>query len=312
MAAYVYAIDYSIVKDVSGANLNLAMGYHTAELSSIAYMLYKQHKLFNVKLPLVPLAEYIVKRCEELNRCYDSTKKDEKKKKGKKRGFEDYIGYDVSAIRSVCLNKGDIPIRILMKIDMERFSSMRIDTKYFDITRVPHECFCRAGRLHIPGVARFWLPTIGVVAAYTEENTLSQVTWTIPMPLEEAKIQALWLNTTPGVIHVLSLRQDSKGGFIQIKKASLQNLLLLDINGLSYEQRKRLLELVDKFSDTRMPRFKQRFEAASKRQDMRYELDKEFLDIFGINVEKDEEMWQKLREIYEHLADETLLISQEA
>jgi hypothetical protein len=115
-----------------------------------------------------------------------------------------------------------------------------------ELTHVPLECFCRAGRLHIPGVACFWLVTVGVVAAYTEEPIIPQVTWTVPVSLEEAKIQALWLNTTPGLLHILSLRQDSKGGYVQVKKETLRNLLLLDVKKLTYEQKKSLLDLVDK------------------------------------------------------------------
>jgi hypothetical protein len=174
---------------------------------------------------------------------------------------------------------------------------------------VPQECFCRAGRLHVPGVARFRLTTIGVVAAYTEEPTVSQVTWTIPMSLEEAKMQALWLNTTPGLIHLLSLRQDSQGGFVQIKKEVLRNLLLIDTNKLTSGQRKALLNLAERFGKAGMPRLKQQFETALERCGSRYELDKAFLEVFGKSVEKDETTWQKLRALYEQLADETLFHS---
>ena len=40
--------------------------------------------------------------------------------------------------------------------------------------------------------------------------------------------QSAWLNSTLGLIHFLSLRQDSKGAFIQLKKASLKSLLILN------------------------------------------------------------------------------------
>ena len=302
-SVYVYTVESSIVRDVANINLNLAMGYHTAELSSTAYMLYRSHRFFDVTLPLVPLSSYIMTRREELEKCYSGVKKGGR---GSRKDFKDYIGYDVSAIRSRCLNKGSIPVKMLMSISMETFSSMDIDLKLLKTAYVPQDCFCRAGRLHVPGVARFWLPTIGVIAAYTEEPTLSQVTWTIPMSLEEAKIQVLWLNTTPGLIHLLSLRQDSKGGFIQIKKEVLDNLLLIDIDKLTPERKEALLKLAEKFSNIKMPRLKQQFELALKKQRPRFELDKAFLEVFGISIEKDAVMWQKLQMLYEHLADETL------
>jgi len=303
--AYVYTVKHGIVRDVvAGVNLNLAMGYHTAELSSTAYILYRDHRLFDVTLPLVPLSSYVMERCEELEKCYVSVKKG-----GRKKSFKDYIGYDVSNFKRKCLNKGDIPVKMLASISAETFSSMRIDPKLLEATRVPRDCFCRAGRLHVPGVARFRLTTIGVVAAYTEEPTVSQVTWTIPISLEEAKIQVLWLNTTPGLIHLLSLRQDSQGGFVQIKKEVLGNLLLIDTNKLTPEQKEALLKLAEKFSNIKMPRLKQQFELALKKQEPRFELDKTFLKVFGINIEKDAIMWQKLQALYEQLADETLFHS---
>jgi hypothetical protein len=298
-SAFTYVVDEKIIKEVSDANLNLALGFHTAELSSRAYTLYKQHELLGVKLPLKPLPQYLLERKAELDECF-------KKSKGSK-GFEDYIGYDVAQVRHKCLNKGDIPVKVLMEINMDTFSSIEIDPHFLKLTHIPLECFCRAGRLHIPGVARFRLTTIGVVAAYTEEPTISQVTWTVPMSLEEAKIQTLWLNTTPGLLHILSLRQDSAGGYVQIKKESLRNLLLLDDKGLSYEQRKVLLDLVDKSKRVKMDRLAYQLEGASRKQGIRYEIDKVFLRIFGLDVEKDLEVWQKMKEIYEQLANETLL-----
>jgi hypothetical protein len=300
--AYIYTVKHSVVRDVAGVNLNLAMGYHTAELSSTAYTLYRSHRLFDVTLPLVPLSSYVLKRCEELEKCYASVKKGERRGKS----FKDCIGYDVSAFRNKCLSKGDIPVKMLVNISMETFSSMSIDLKLLEVARVPRDCFCRAGRLHVPGVARFWLPTIGVVVAYTEEPIVSQVSWTIPIPLEEAKIQALWLNTTPGLIHLLSLRQDSKGGFVQIKKEVLGNLLLIDTDKLTPKQKSDLLTLAERFGKVKMPRLKQQFETALRKDGTRYELDKAFLEVFGKDVEEDAVTWQKLQALYEQLTDETL------
>jgi predicted RNA polymerase sigma factor len=58
-----------------------------------------------------------------------------------------------------------------------------------------------------------------------------------------------------------------------------------------------------------MPRLKQQFETALKRSGPRYELDKAFLEVFGKSVEEDETAWQRLRALYEQLADETLFHS---
>jgi hypothetical protein len=54
-----------------------------------------------------------------------------------RKDFKDYIGYDVSAIRSKCLNKDSISVKVLMEISMETFSSMNIDLKFLETTYVP-------------------------------------------------------------------------------------------------------------------------------------------------------------------------------
>jgi hypothetical protein len=50
-----------------------------------------------------------------------------------RKDFKDYIGYDVSTIRSKCLN----PVKVLMEISMETFSSMNIDLEFLETTYVP-------------------------------------------------------------------------------------------------------------------------------------------------------------------------------
>jgi hypothetical protein len=55
-----------------------------------------------------------------------------------------------------------------------------------------------------------------------------------------------------------------------------------------------------------MQRLKQQFELALKKQGPRFELDKAFLRVFGISIEKDAVMWQRLQMLYEPLTDETL------
>jgi len=301
--AFTYTVDRKIIEDVANKNLNLAIGFHTAELSSVAYWLYKQHSFFTAQLPLKTLPNYLSERMAELDICFG---KDRVKRGGHKKP-QDIIGYDVRQVIDKCLDKGSIPIRALMEINKDTFSSLEVPQSSLKLTHVPRECFCRAGRLHIPGVARFRLTTIGVVTAYTSEPAISQVTWTIPMSLEEAKVQALWLNTTPGLLHLLSLRQDSAGGFVQIKKEMLGNLLLLDIGRLEKSQKESLLRMADIISGKRLPRLTKQFEDAKKKQEIRYELDKSFLKLFGVDIEKDDIAWQKMKELYEQLAEETLL-----
>ena len=281
---YIYKVRESAVREVASVNMNIIMGFHSSHLSEIAYNLYAKKKFLRLDLPLIPLSKYLV----QSGKC--RTK------------WENCVGYDVAQTRRRCIKNGKNPVLFLAEVNMNTFSSPKLPSSALRTTYVPDECLKRAGRLLVPGVGRFRLTTIGVVAAYYDQPVLSQAAWTIPLSDEEAKIQALWLNTTPGLIHLLSMRQDSAGGFVQLKKKSLGDLLLIDVPKLSVDIKSKLLNLFDEYANTPMGRILSQLKRASNRQGPRYEIDVEFLELFGAN----EQDIERLLGIYRDLQNETL------
>jgi hypothetical protein len=81
----------------------------------------------------------------------------------------------------------------------------------------------------------------------------------------------------------------------------------LDVKRLTNEQKTTLVELADKVRKVKMNRLAYQLQEATKKQGVRYEIDRVFLEIFGLDIEKDDLAWSKMKEIYEGLADETLL-----
>jgi len=281
---YIYKVRGSVVREVASVNMNIVMGFHSSHLSEIAYNLYAKKRFLHLDLPLVPLSKYLVRS----GKCRTS--------------WEECVGYDVAQTRRRCVDKGKNPVLFLAELNENTFSSPKLPSNALRTTYVPDECLKRAGRLLVPGVARFRLTTIGVVTAYYDQPVLSQVAWTIPLSSDEAKIQALWLNTTLGLIHLLSMRQDSAGGFVQLKKKSLGELLLIDVSKLSGDVKSELIKLFDEYANTPMGRILLQLKQASNRQGPRYEIDVRFLELFGANKQDIE----RLLGIYRDLQNETL------
>jgi len=292
---YIYKVRGSAVRRVADVNMNIVMGFHSPFLSEIAYKLYVDKEFAGLRLPLIPLSKYVEERLAKRGMCKPSGKR-------RKVQWDDCVGYDVAQVRRKCVGKGNIPVKFLAELNMNTFSSLKLPPSAVKTIYVPSECLEKSGRLLIAGVARLWLPTIGVVATYSYDPVLSQVAWTIPLDSDEAKIQALWLNTTLGLIHFLSMRQDSKGGFVQLKKKTLGELLIVDTTQLDENTKTRLLEPFDKYAGASMGDFLTQLQQASARQGSRYDFDVEFLRALGASNKQID----LLTRIYDELKDETL------
>jgi len=293
---YIYKVKGYAVRQVADVNMNIVMGFHSSFLSEIAYELYVNKEFDSLRLPLVPLSKYVEKHLMQKGVCRPSGRR-------KKALWEDCVGYDVAQVRRKCIDKGRNPVKFLAELNMNTFSSLRLPSNAVRTVYVPDECRVKAGRLLIAGVARLWLPTIGVIATYSDDPVLSQVAWSIPLDSVEAKIQTLWLNTTFGLIHFLSMRQDSKGGFIQLKKKTLGELLLVDTSQLDENAKTQLLKLFDRYANVSMGDILSQLRQASNRQGPRYDIDTEFLRILGAKLDDKQQL---LISIYKELQDETL------
>ena len=111
----------------------------------------------------------------------------------------------------------------------------------------------QSGRLLI--AERLWLETTRVVAMWSEASVLSNVWW--PIRVEDAlteKALAVWLNSSLGLLTVLAQRTSTRGGWVAMKKADLEELPVLDIRRLSPVQREGLSDLFDQLADAEFER----------------------------------------------------------
>jgi hypothetical protein len=107
-------------------------------------------------------------------------------------------------------------------------------------------------------VERAWLATVRVLATTLSEPVLSNVWWPLRTtevllqdgshlnPHQVSKILALWFNSTPGLLLLLSTAEVTRGPWIKIKKRPLKDLPVLDITTLSQPEASTLLEVYRK------------------------------------------------------------------
>ena len=111
----------------------------------------------------------------------------------------------------------------------------------------------KAGRLLVG--ARFWLNTVRVVAMRADDNVLGSMWW--PVRVEDPKVEkalTVWLNSSLGILTLLAVRNTTRGSWVQLKKADLEEMPVLDTRSLSPEQLKGLAELFDEMADTEFER----------------------------------------------------------
>ena len=110
-----------------------------------------------------------------------------------------------------------------------------------------------AGRLLFS--ERLWLETTRVAAMWSETRVLSNVWW--PIRTDDVSIEkslAVWINSSLGLLTLLAQRTSTRGGWVAMKKADLEELPVLDPRRLSPSQLQRLSDLFDALSEEEFER----------------------------------------------------------
>ena len=114
----------------------------------------------------------------------------------------------------------------------------------------------KAGRVLVS--ERLWLETTRVVAMRSVTRVLSNVWWPVRVEDEATeKALAVWLNSSLGLLTILAQRTSTRGGWVAMKKADLEELPVLDSRKLSQSQQKAMSDLFDEMVEAefeRLPR----------------------------------------------------------
>ena len=111
----------------------------------------------------------------------------------------------------------------------------------------------KAGQLLI--TERLRLNTVRTVAMRVDTRVLSNVWWPVSVedePMEKAL--ALWLNSSLGLLTIMSERTSTEGSWVAMKKADLEKLPVLDTRRLTKSQLRRLSQLFDEMAEAEFER----------------------------------------------------------
>ena len=108
----------------------------------------------------------------------------------------------------------------------------------------------KAGRVLL--AERLRLNTQRLVAVRTEMPVLSNVWWPVRL-LEQnddyEKALILWFNSTPGLLLLLSHRQETQGAWVKFRKPVLSEMPVLDVRALGVAQLKHLVDAYSTLSE---------------------------------------------------------------
>ena len=102
---------------------------------------------------------------------------------------------------------------------------------------------------------RLWLNTARTIAMRVAMPVLSNVWWPVKMEQDDwVKALALWLNGSLGVLTLLARRTSTRGAWVALKKADLEELPVLDVRALNTDQLRRLSDLFDQIAEMEFER----------------------------------------------------------
>jgi hypothetical protein len=185
-------------------------------------------------------------------------------------------------------------------VGVERFLSPESVSSFKNHTRAWKQYVkSRFGRFLIS--RRFDLSAVGThfLAYYSSEPTTGQNLWSLKeVDKEEAKILALWFNSTPNLLQVYLQRMETRGAWMEINDSMVNDFMLLDIDCLTKNERKHLLDLFEKVRNVEFPSI---IEQLTNKFPMRVEIDSIILRALGFG---DDEINRLLDYLYPALANE--------
>ena len=155
----------------------------------------------------------------------------------------------------------------------------------------------KGGTFFVPD--RIRVTTAHVVSMISDEKAIANIFYSIRLQketVERIKALCLWLNTTWGILSILSNRQDTHGGFITVKMSQWRMLPVPDLDKLRPGQIEGLSKVFDRFKNSALARIPDQYKSNRLLDDVRYELDREFLAVFGVEASRSD-----LKRLYEPL-----------
>ncbi len=160
-----------------------------------------------------------------------------------------------------------------------------------------------SGKILVPD--RVWWETAHVVALYSETPVLSNIFYAVKLGVPSEvmeyaeKALVLWLNTTWGLLAVLTSRQETRGAWTSLKMGQWRLLPVLDIKALSADTLKRLASVFDEYGGKPLRRIPEQFKPGNP-DPVRLSIDVEFVKALKPDIDEGE-VKKHLLELYKHI-----------
>ncbi|MCD6444940.1 hypothetical protein J7L70_08095 [Candidatus Bathyarchaeota archaeon] len=153
---------------------------------------------------------------------------------------------------------------------------------------------------------RLYLSSPGtcLIAFYSDEPTVGIDLWSLRnLDRNEAKIMALWLNSSINILQLLYMGVACEGPWMKLHNYMLKRLLAPDPGKLTKKERKQLMKVFDEIKDFSFPSIKEQLKGDIE---ARKTIDKTWLKI--LNYEGDPE--ELLKKLYASIMQELKIIDE--
>ena len=143
----------------------------------------------------------------------------------------------------------------------------------------------KCSQLLIPD--RIWLETAHVVSLFLPKKTLSNIFYAIKLndnDIHKYKALCCWLNSTFGLLLVLSNRQETRGVWLRLKLSHWRLQDVLDVSKLDVIKLRKLSAMLDKYKEKEFKRLPLQYDDIDE---IRLSFDLEILKILEIDIEKE-------------------------
>jgi len=136
--------------------------------------------------------------------------------------------------------------------DFMEATGVRLPDKVFN--SIKRDVENRLGNLFIVRRLDLSAPRTHALAFYSLINAApTKLLWSLKLPDEQAKLLALYLNSTINLLQTLLLRVETRGAFIELSKYILSNFLVPDIQKLNSKAKEQLLSIFAKVKNVKLP-----------------------------------------------------------
>jgi len=121
-------------------------------------------------------------------------------------------------------------------------------------------------------------------------------------PIEGYNAQALWLNSTPGLLRATRTTSGQQGAFVQVKREYVPLIPMLDYSALSQSARDRLEATFRSLATTRVQSIPEQLREALAGRGFRFDLDSAVLDAMAPGFDR-----RLLAGVYRELLAESII-----